>query len=50
VDEGYTRNAEELKTLNNRLDGVLSDRKMSPELKELRAQRIQDKIDQLRGL
>jgi hypothetical protein len=50
VDEGYTRNAEKLKTLNNRLQGILSDRKMSPELKELRAQRVQDKIDRLRGL
>lgn len=50
VAEGYTRNAEELETLNNRLQGILSDRKMSPELKELRAQRVQDKIDRLRGL
>ena len=50
VDEGYTRNAEEMRTLKNRLQGVLSDRKMSPEMKELKAGRIQDKLDRLRGL
>ena len=50
VDDDYTRNAEELETLKNRLDGVLSDRKMSPEMKEFKAERLQDKIDQLRGL
>ena len=50
VDEGYTRNAEEMRTLKNRLQGVLSDRKMSPEMKELKGGRIQDKLDRLRGL
>ena len=50
VGEGYTRNAEEMRTLKNRLQGVLSDRKMSPEMKELKAGRIQDKLDRLRGL
>jgi len=50
VAEGYTKNAEELESLKRKQRDIMNDRKMSPEMKELKARRIQDKLDRLRGL
>ena len=50
VAEGYTKNAEELESLKRKQRDIMNDRKMSPEMKELEAGRIQDKLDRLRGM
>jgi hypothetical protein len=50
VAEGYTKNAEELESLKRKQRDIMNDRKMSPEMKEIKARRIQDKLDRLRGL
>ena len=50
VAEGYTKNAEELESLKRKQRDIMNDRKMSPEMKELKAGRIQDKLDRLRGM
>lgn len=50
VADGYTRNAERLEKLTRQQRDIMSDKKMSPELKEARAQRLQNRIDALRGL
>jgi len=50
VADGNLRHAKALESLRRKQDRIESDKKMSPELKELRAQRIQDKLDALRGL
>ena len=50
VAEGYTEKAEELESLKRRQRDIMNDREMSPEMKELEAGRIQDKLDRLRGL
>ena len=50
VAEGYTKKAEELESLKRKQRDIMNDRKMSPEMKELKAGRIQDKLDRLRGM
>ena len=49
VAAGYTRNAEKLEKLKRKQQDILRDKKMSPELKEIRSERIQTQIDAVRG-
>ena len=49
VAAGYTRNAEKLEKLKRKQQDILRDKKMSPELKEIRSGRIQTQIDAVRG-
>ena len=49
VEAGYTRNAKKLEKLEREQKDILRDKKMSPDLKEIRAGLIQTKIDAVRG-